>query len=313
MWRCCYATTVVAVSVAWWWWRRRRRRAPLCFGFWGRASRRGERFAAEVLLRNAMVPLEGQLGGLAHADHSGFMAVPEAHVVLKPLQSGSRGAREVSFYEYSIGRSISEFTPGYRGICGERIILDDVARGMDRPCTLDVKIGTRTYEDEAPLAKRLKERAKYPPQQTIGCRVVGMRVYRASHPTVYDRAWGYSLLERDDFEAGLAIFFNPNAPLQAFETRLERLLAWFRAPNDLVFIGSSLLFVYDAAHPDRVDLRLIDFAHVRRDSRTDHGAIVGLETLLSLIRRLRQRISTTNNNNNNGTKHHSPLSASSVS
>lgn len=122
--------------------------------------------------------------------------------VLKPLQSGGRGAREVSFYEaVATARDTTEkgrqlrrlrrLLPGYfgvvtltplatdaSGIVGrDYIVLHNLTHGYKRPCVMDVKVGTRTYDDDASEIKRNAEIRKYPPMQSVGFRCLGMLLH----------------------------------------------------------------------------------------------------------------------------------------
>jgi hypothetical protein len=54
--------------------------------------------------------------------------------------------------------------------------LEDVASRFRRPCILDVKVGRRVWDDFAERDKIERERKKYPPQEILGFRIIGMRV-----------------------------------------------------------------------------------------------------------------------------------------
>lgn len=45
-----------------------------------------------------------------------------------------------------------------------------------KPAILDVKMGQRTYDPAASETKKAKESAKYPPQSSLGFRILGYRV-----------------------------------------------------------------------------------------------------------------------------------------
>ena len=123
-----------------------------------------------------------QVGG-----HSGMLTI--GRYCLKPVQSGNRGIREVTFYEQCLHRGdgveqLQPFLCDYHGVivlgtnaCEQHyLVLDDCTNDMARPCALDIKLGTRTTEPNASLKKQRKQLAKYPPQTELGCRLVGMRV-----------------------------------------------------------------------------------------------------------------------------------------
>ena len=56
------------------------------------------------------------------------------------------------------------------------IKLEDVASRFHKPCILDVKVGRRVWDDFAERDKIERERKKYPQQEILGFRIIGMRV-----------------------------------------------------------------------------------------------------------------------------------------
>ena len=54
--------------------------------------------------------------------------------------------------------------------------LEDITCGFERPCIIDIKIGKRVWDDHALQDKIDREMKKYPCQEVIGFRIVGMRV-----------------------------------------------------------------------------------------------------------------------------------------
>ena len=146
------------------------------------------------------------------AGHSGMLTMQVRQenkwkkFCLKPVQSGERGAREISFYEFMLTPSavvhgsaeirdnverrwrdgLQPFLCDYHGVivlganrASEQryLVLDDCTNEMRRPSALDIKLGTRTTEPRASLEKQHKSLAKYPCQTELGCRLVGMRVW----------------------------------------------------------------------------------------------------------------------------------------
>ena len=62
-------------------------------------------------------------------------------------------------------------------MCSDQFIkLEDVASRFRKPCILDVKVGRRVWDDFAERDKIERERKKYPPQEILGFRIIGMRV-----------------------------------------------------------------------------------------------------------------------------------------
>ena len=54
--------------------------------------------------------------------------------------------------------------------------MEDVASRFRKPCILDVKVGRRVWDDFAERDKIEREKKKYPPQEILGFRIIGMRV-----------------------------------------------------------------------------------------------------------------------------------------
>ena len=75
------------------------------------------------------------------------------------------------------------------GINGRFMILDDLTAGYEKPSVIDLKIGTKTWEDDAPQEKIDRESKKYPLQRTIGFRLTGMRVFNRNtmQYDIYDK------------------------------------------------------------------------------------------------------------------------------
>ena len=59
---------------------------------------------------------------------------------------------------------------------GEYIILEDITHRFTHPCIIDLKMGQRVWDDHADVDKIEREKRKYPAQETLGFRIIGMRV-----------------------------------------------------------------------------------------------------------------------------------------
>ena len=297
----------------------RRRRRAKCMPVVRSALRkaRGRVKKARKALQ-AVVPMEGQLGGLGHAETRSMLVARQAGLALKPVHSKGLGEREVAFYEYNLMKSdLRKFLCGYHGVVDHEnfpyLCLDDATRGKQYACAMDVKIGTKTYEEEASPEKKSREINRYREQATLGCRIVGMRLWDGSEFVTYDKHFGYSLKTKEHLLEAFKTFFKGNKDIMTlFLKKLQDLKDIFEAnTHPFNFVSSSLLFVYDAernnnnvetpsifcggdlfgaAGPENgtieapnIDLRLIDFAHVRYDKRKDDGCIVGIDTLIDLF------------------------------
>lgn len=281
-----------------------------------RAICRGVFFAQVEILGGLALPLTMQVGGhKAASSCTGFLRFKadmlrsfSSSVVLKPLQSKGRGLRELCFYEVMADRSkrfdeLKPFLCGYHGLASlaaehannqRYLILDDCAHRMRRPCALDLKMGTRTAEDLAPIEKQRKSLAKYPCQTEFGCRLVGMHVWCKSKRQYLKRSkvWGLSLRDDATMRQGLRSFFAGTSELKKkrqligdYLRKLSSLLSWFERQHHLVFISSSLLFIYDSEYHSqaRSELKMIDFTHFYVGDRGDFGYTQGLRKVIRLL------------------------------
>lgn len=182
--------------------------------------------------------------------HAGMLQSAARPLVYKPLQSGDRGRAELQFYEEVAQRPSSApprcFMPAYHGIAHDGdensrrlfLILEDLARPFRRPCVLDVKVGVRTWGDDAPPEKIAAELRKFPLQQRVGFRLTGMRVWDAVGGTYreHGRAYGYSLDEASLHCAFAEFLYDGRRvrrelvpPLLA---HLRAVQAWFHAQSE---------------------------------------------------------------------------------
>ena len=156
---------------------------------------------------------------------------------------------------------------------------------------IDLKIGTKTWEDDAPKEKIERESKKYPLQRTIGFRLTGMRVFNTDTKEydVYDKKYGYAQTE-STLPTLFATFFShiPSqhrvSVIQSVIAQLKPILAWFEGPGHMQFICSSLLFIFegDATETFNPVVKLVDFAHVKAldADHVDEGCIVGIRRIL---------------------------------
>jgi len=259
--------------------------------------------------------------------------------VLKPMLDALRGAREAAFYarlaELALPPPAAGLFPRFFGVvaapgCGpggggaaaaaqlEHLALEDVTACFRRPSVMDVKVGTRTFGDDASEVKAAAEISKYPLQAEVGLRITGMRVYEGEGASggeragegsggggggggvsgeyrVLGRAFGLGLRDRAALVSGFSEFLCDSrrrrvraelvAPLLR---RVREIEAWVEAQREFRFIGSSLLFVYEGSEAQDgepgIDVRLIDFAHtVLRTGARDDGMLVGLRSVVEAL------------------------------
>ncbi|KAF0706036.1 hypothetical protein As57867_006823, partial [Aphanomyces stellatus] len=131
-----------------------------------------------------MEDMEHQVGGHACAKTS--LKLYNGRV-LKPFQSKNRGETELAFYEHVLPLRLP-FLPAFFGVLELQadddssdlrryLQLEDLLHGMTKPCIMDVKIGTKSYEPNASADKMALEAAKSPLQAIVGFRLQGIKVY----------------------------------------------------------------------------------------------------------------------------------------
>jgi hypothetical protein len=245
--------------------------------------------------------------------------VVESEVALKEAwKSVKREIEEI--------RRLANVTAPYYGVMGQRgvsaspdcplgisegahLLLNDLTINFSKPCVMDLKMGTQTYEPDAPEEKRLRESGKYLQQEQFGFRIVGMRIYDPKHPDAdtkgfrhFDKSYGRSLTTRETLLEALSLFFSAgikqvdaqNGDAQEkVRTRaisnmlleLRPLRRFFDENKSLRFYASSLLIVYegDVSKENTASIKMIDFGRVRRDPAGDLGCSIGLRTLKHML------------------------------
>lgn len=213
-------------------------------------------------------------------------------------------AKEVTFYE-EVSKQYPEFCQwiaGYHGVkevadIGKFMMLEDLTNGYEKPSVIDLKIGTKTWEEDAPQEKIDRESKKYPLQRTIGFRLTGMRIFNreTQQYDVYDKKYGYSIT-LETLNAMFGVYFSQVSAackkdiIMSMIEQIRPILAWFEVPGRLRFICSSLLFILEGNTEDNYKpiVRLVDFAHVKQlpEGERDEGCIVGLKRIIQELEML---------------------------
>ncbi|KAL9183207.1 hypothetical protein ACHAXT_004994 [Thalassiosira profunda] len=199
-------------------------------------------------------------------------------------------------------------SPTIQPVHRPHLLLQNLTVPFRRPNIIDIKMGTQTYEPAAPLAKQRREAGKYPPQETFGFRIVGMRVHSAADDQCqcWDKSFGVGLKTSEEVVQALATFFccgDSNGStsytlyvLSGVIEQLAQLMQWFEEDNStLAFYASSILIVYDGSQPyatiDRYYqdpiVKMIDMAHVCHQSGGDAGYLKGLDNLSRMLKAIK--------------------------
>ncbi|KAJ2133871.1 hypothetical protein IW136_004852 [Coemansia sp. RSA 678] len=265
------------------------------------------------------------------AGHPGVLVVEGNEMIIKPLNT-----REQQFYE-GANQSIDfkSFMPEYYGTlqrtAGDEssdvkdfICLENLVHGFEKPCVIDIKIGSRLHDIDAPQEKceRMERKAQRTTSGKLGIVITGMKQY--GQPAM-DREWCRDLTEETIVDA-IAQYFSTAAEQVSAEYRDYLVWQFITEVGELLDVmqdaecrmySSSLLFVYDASkskyervfpsdgqgrktrgfadrdsdeHEDDslLDMKAIDFAHshwVPGQGR-DELYIAGLQKLIEVLQLL---------------------------
>eukprot|EP00536_Pseudo-nitzschia_multiseries_P001977 jgi/Psemu1/182593/e_gw1.26.54.1 len=206
--------------------------------------------------------------------------------------------------------SVEERTQPHGIDANSYVLLNNLTKTFSRPCVLDIKMGTQTYEPDAPEEKKLYELGKYSSQTDFGFRLTAMRIYDPSNAEAdndgyiyYPKQFGRSLNTRESVKASLLMFLggsdlpkevraNRTSAIQRILSKLKMIKGWFRDNKSFAFYGSSILVVYegdtipDDARGIELDMakaKMIDFGRVRRQPGGDLGYFKGLRTLICIF------------------------------
>lgn len=256
----------------------------------------------------------------------GFLERQDGSIV-KPIIP-PKGTRELEFYKKindstrddEILRCFRRVTPQFFGVWTtpvhpgiQYIKMENITQRFQKPSLMDVKVGPISYVPEAGPDKVSRERSKFPPQEKLGFRILGIRVYDPANGT-YQTAERLSLrllTEEEVMTKGLHVFldypnnFQPEV-VEAFIRKLGQIRQLFEAQTNFHFYATSLLFVYDSVamarqrparsildngvmengcvpstfNEDLVDIRMIDFTHIRPgQGKRDENYLAGLQGL----------------------------------
>lgn len=189
------------------------------------------------------------------------------------------------------------------------ILLEDLTADMQKPCALDLKMGTRQYGVEANEIKQASQRKKclQTTSRELGVRVCGLQAWDEKRQRYFmrDKYFGRRLKSGMQFAKILAKFlydgsseYSVVAKIPSIIKQLKELYGAFEKLNGYRMYGSSVLLMYDGANQSvdtKVSVHIIDFAQsvIGEDATNTHysrppkypelpdmGYLRGLKTLI---------------------------------
>ncbi|QLL34477.1 hypothetical protein HG536_0G03390 [Torulaspora globosa] len=169
-----------------------------------------------------------------------------------------------------------------QSIVSKFILLEDLTRKLNKPCALDLKMGTRQYGVDATRSKQLSQREKCrkTTSRKLGVRVCGLKIWNQTYYITRDKYFGRRVKIGWQFTRVLARFIYDGRRIASIIMQIPRLIRQLdtlaveiSALKGYRLYGSSLLLMYDGQNPGnkrcRVKVNLIDFARcVTKDSLT---------------------------------------------
>ncbi|KAL1494539.1 hypothetical protein ABEB36_010121 [Hypothenemus hampei] len=212
--------------------------------------------------------LTNQVAGHTISDTGGIAMLKKNGLVYKPLLKKDCAEREVKIYEHletTVDRSLIEMrqlVPKFYGVetleikekAIDFLVLEDLTRDFKEPCIMDIKIGRRTWDQNASYEKIIAEEKKYHEcKRDLGFCIPGFQVYKITNNQLvkYDKEYGKKL-DKDGARDAIKIFLNADSHHFCRKLLVQLLAALWqiqhfaRNQRRLRLYATSILLVYDA-------------------------------------------------------------------